>query len=56
LSNVPYTTKEDREQGEDSSIYEVLAELSDKRKLKEKLEAAKKELAQSGHKENIFLF
>lgn len=43
--------QEDREQGEDSSIYEVPAELSDKQKLKEKLETAKKELAQCGHKD-----
>jgi transposase len=43
--------QEDHEQGEDGSIYEVPKELGDKQKLKEKLEAAKKKLAASGHKD-----
>lgn len=43
--------KEDHEQGEDSSVYEVPKELGDKQKLKEKLEEAKKKLTASGHKD-----
>jgi transposase len=43
--------QEDREQGEDGSVYDVPKELGDRQKLKKKLEEAKKKLEESGHKD-----